>query len=540
MDQKNLKSLDRVLTAYGYAIKKSSLTPRRVQHLRKELTVSPTVAFKFAKQTTQPFAVYTESPTRFYLPRQWANEVYGQAEAVSIPEGTALKKELTFIGKPYDYQKEIVDKFLNAGANGLICVPCGRGKTFMAIWTAMRLGKKFLIVVDKEFLMQQWKGELEALVPGISVGIIQEDKCQVEEEVVQSKALALPELKDKLRSLGKKVGGKRDELVARIREEEPSFQEFTTTTKSFDCSIAMIQTIVGREFPEGTFDPFGFTIFDECHHLGASNFSRALLKVQTNCMLGLSATPKRDDGLTKVFEWFLGKPVHWEKTRDPDPQVIVRCEQITSDDSTYTTVPTDYRGEMVMGRLLTNVIEYAPRTKKIADIIVELLDDAHRRVLVLSERITHLEALETLLKPTGLTMSYYIGGMKEEVREQGAQTARVLLASYAMASEAMNIKTLNTVILASPRKKVEQSTGRILRIKPEQRLVHPVIVDIVDCHTVYQSQWRKRAMYYKKCAYKIQHGSHAAFLKVDDEKQEQLEESTKEPSGCLLIDDDDD
>jgi superfamily II DNA or RNA helicase len=302
----------------------------------------------------------------------------------------------------------------------------------------------------------------------------------------------------------------------------------------------MIQTIVGREFPEGTFDPFGFTIFDECHHLGASHFSRALLKVQTNCMLGLSATPKRDDGLTKVFEWFLGKPVHWEKTRDPDPQVIVRCEQITSDDSTYTTVPTDYRGEMVMGRLLTNVIEHAPRTKKIADIIVELLFDAHRRVLVLSERITHLEALETLLKPTGLTMSYYIGGMKEEVREQGAQTARVLLASYAMASEAMNIKTLNTVILASPRKKVEQSTGRILRIKPEQRLVHPVIVDIVDCHTVYQSQWRKRAMYYKKCAYKIQHGSHEAFLNVDDEKQEQLEESTKEPSGCLLIDDDED
>lgn len=538
MEQTNLKSLDRVLTAYGYAIKKSSLTPRRVQHLRKELTVSPTVAFKFAKQTTQPFAVYTESPTRFYLPRQWANEVYGEAEAVSIPEGTALNKELTFIGKPYDYQKEIVDKFLTAGANGLICVPCGRGKTFMAIWTAMRLGKKFLIVVDKEFLMQQWKGELEALVPGISVGIIQEDKCQVEEELIPSKVATLPELKEKLRSLGKKVGGKRDELVARLKEADPSFQEVTTTTKSFDCSIAMIQTIVGREFPEGTFEPFGFTIFDECHHLGASNFSRALLKVQTNCMLGLSATPKRDDGLTKVFEWFLGKPVHWEKTRDPDPQVIVRCEQITSNDPTYTTVPTDYRGEMVMGRLLTNVIEHAPRTKKIADIIVELAADAQRRVLVLSERITHLEALETLLKPTGLTMSYYIGGMKEEVREQGAQTARVLLASYAMASEAMNIKTLNTVILASPRKKVEQSTGRILRIKPEQRLVHPVIVDIVDCHTVYQSQWRKRAMYYKKCAYKIQHGSHEA----SDEKEqldEHLEESTKEPSGCLLIDDDD-
>jgi superfamily II DNA or RNA helicase len=537
MDLSNLKKLDRVLTSHGYAIKKSSLTPRRVQHLRKELTVSPTIPFKFAKQAAQPFTVYTESPSRFYLPRQWAGEVYGAAEADAIPDGSSLRKDLEFIGKPYDYQNAIVDKFLQAGGNGLICVPCGRGKTFMAIWTAMRLGKKFLIVVDKEFLLQQWKGELESLVPGIQIGIIQEDKCQVDSEVVNSKVATIPELKEKLRSLGCKVGGKREELLARIREVEPDFQEVTSEIKTFDCSIAMIQTIVAREFPETTFDQFGFTIFDECHHLGASNFSRALLKVQTKYMLGLSATPKRDDGLTKVFEWFLGKPVYWEKTRDPDPQVIVRCEQITSDEPAYCLVPTDYRGEMIMARLLTNVIEYAPRTQKIADIIVELAENPKRRILVLSERITHLEALEALLQPKGLTMSYYIGGMKEDVRESGAQTARVLLASYAMASEAMNIKSLNTVILASPRKKVEQSTGRILRIKPEQREVHPVIVDVVDMHGVYQSQWKKRAMYYRKCAYKIQSGSHEPT--EVEEKDEHVEESNKEPSGCLIMDEED-
>jgi len=535
MEISELKKLDRVLTSQGYAIKKSSLTPRRVQHLRKELTVSPAVPMKFAKQAVQPFAVYTESPSRFYLPRQWANELYGVAQADTITEGKALRNDLQFTGKPYDYQHAIVDKFINAGGNGLICVPCGRGKTFMAIWTAMRLGKKFLIVVDKEFLLQQWKGELESLVPGIQIGIIQEDKCQVDSEVTNSKVATIPELKEKLRNLGLKVGGKRDELIARIRDVEPTFQDVTSELKTFDCSIAMIQTIVQREFPENTFEGFGFTIFDECHHLGASNFSRALLKVQTKYMLGLSATPKRDDGLTKVFEWFLGKPVYWEKTRDPDPQVIVRCEQIRSNEPEYATVPTDYRGEMVMARLLTNVIDYAPRTQKIADIIVELAENPKRRILVLSERITHLEALEALLKPKGLTMSYYIGGMKEEVREAGAQTARVLLASYAMASEAMNIKSLNTVILASPRKKVEQSTGRILRIKPDQREVHPVIVDVVDMHGVYQSQWKKRAMYYRKCAYKIQQGSHEPAA---EEEKEQREEANEEPSGCLIMDDD--
>ena len=90
--------------------------------------------------------------------------------------------------------------------------------------------------------------------------------------------------------MGLKVGGKREELLARIQEADPSFQEVTTEIKQFDCSIAMIQTLVQREFPENTFDAFGFTIFDECHHLGAAHFSKALLKVQTKYMLGLSAT----------------------------------------------------------------------------------------------------------------------------------------------------------------------------------------------------------------------------------------------------------
>ncbi len=537
MSLSDLKKLDRVLTTHGYAIKKTSLTPRRIQQIRKDLTVSPQIAPKFAKAAAAPFAVYVESPTRFYLPRQWGIDSYGKAEADSVPLGDELRKDLDFKGNPYEYQKKIVDSFLEAGGNGLICVPCGRGKTFMAIWTAMRLGRKFLIVVDKEFLMNQWKGELEALVPGIQIGIIQEDKFQVGEETFVGKPLTVAELKKLCQEKSLKVSGSREDLLGRLKQADPNFQEVEIKKVRYDCTIAMIQTLVQREFPENAFEGFGFTIFDECHHLGASNFSRALLKVQTKYMLGLSATPVRDDGLTKVFEWFLGKPVYWEKTREPDAQVIVRCEQITSTDTAYTEVPTDFRGEMIMARLLTRVIEYAPRTQKIAEIIQDLCKDSRRRVLVLSERIGHLEAIEQLLKPSGLTMSYYIGGMKEEVREAGAQTSRVLLASYAMASEAMNIKTLNTVILASPRKKVEQSTGRILRIKPEQREVPPIIVDVVDCHGVYQGQWKKRAAYYRKCAYKILVGTHEPTA-VAKEEVEDLEDSNEKTSGCLLMDSD--
>jgi superfamily II DNA or RNA helicase len=524
-----LNNLNRVLTAHGYAIKKTSLTPRSTQSLRKELTVSPITNPKFQRGAqTASFAVYTESPTRFYVPRCWGKDTYGAAETEVLPEGKALRPELQFVGKPYDYQKAIVDQYLHAGGNGLICVPCGRGKTFMAIWTAMRIGKKFLIVVDKEFLMNQWKGELEALVPGIQVGILQEDKCQIGEETVVGKPLTQTQLKQLCQQKGLRVGGLREDLVARLQQADPEFRDRDIKQISYDCTIAMIQTLVQREFPQGTFKDFGFTIFDECHHLGAAHFSKALLKVQTKHMLGLSATPVRDDGLTKVFEWFLGKPVYWEKTRDPDPQVVVRLEQFTTKDESYNTVPVDYKGEPVLARLLTKIVECKERNEHIAKLIQEIAEDSRRRILVLSERIGHLETLEALLKPSGLTMSYYVGGMKEEEREAGARQARVLLASYAMASEAMNIKHLNCVILASPRKKVEQSTGRILRVQKDQREINPLIVDVVDSHGMYQGQARKRVQYYKKCAYRIQSG---------DQEESETSEKEETTTECLIEDD---
>jgi hypothetical protein len=115
-----------------------------------------------------------------------------------------------------------------------------------------------------------------------------------------------------------------------------------------------------------------------------------------------------------------------------------------------------------------------------------------------------------------------------------------------MASEAMNIKTLNTMLMASPRKKIEQSTGRILRVQKDARTVKPLIVDIVDQHGVYQGQWTKRKAYYKKCAYKIITGKEVAEPKEVEEadQADQTDQTDKadqadqaeESKGCLIVD----
>lgn len=531
-----LSAYNKVLTHLGYAVKKSSLTPAQTDKIRKELTVSPKTMGKYAGQADS-WPVFQESTARYYLPRMWGLAEFGEAEASTLVEGNPIREDLLFVGKPYEYQTAIIDNFV-ASPNGLICVPCGRGKTFMAIAIAARIGRKFMVIVDKEFLLQQWSGELQSLMPGIRIGVIQENKKQIGlvEEVVKTQTI--PELKEELKALGLKVGGTKDELLARLAAARPKDTKETKAPVEYDCCIAMIQTLVQRDFDETDFRSFGFAIFDECHHLGASNFSRALFKVQTKSMLGLSATPTRDDGLTKVFEWFLGKPVYWEKVREADPDVIVRKVDFSSDDDAYSKEPVDFRGDTVLATLLTQILDYEPRNEAIDEIMKELIAEKERRILVLSDRITHLERIERGIAKhsKGTSVGYYIGGMKEEVREEGARTARVLLGTYAMASEAMNIKTLNTMIMVSPRKKIEQSTGRILRVQKDARTVAPLIVDVVDSHGVYQGQWMKRKAYYKKCAYKITDGKEIKETKETLSKKEIPDTIPIVKGRCMMVD----
>lgn len=455
----------RILTSHGYALLKSSISPELNLSIRKQLTVKPATMTRFAAQVDNEFPVFLESQTRLYLPRMWARDHIGPAHESVLSDGDPLPATLNFIGKPYDYQENIIKTFMDADANGLICVPCGKGKTFMAVAIAYRLKRRFMVVVDKEFLLDQWAGEMKSLIPGIRIGRFQGDKMQIEPE-------------------------------------------------QYDCTICMIQTIVQRQIPETLLRSYGFTIFDECHHLGAKHFSKILSKLQTKHMLGLSATPKREDGLTKVFEWHLGKPVYWEKTREADKTVTVEIMRYNSDDIQYADTPVNFRGEVIMVHLLSQIVAFQKRNLFIAEKLKELIKNPNRRILVLSGRIGHLNALEELMKPTGCVMGYYIGGMKTEVREEAAEKAQILWASYSMASEAMNIKTLNCVLMATPRKSIEQSTGRILRQRPEERKVDPLILDLIDIHRPFQSQARERMSYYKKCGYKIIDA--AAKLEEDD------------------------
>ncbi|NDC83869.1 hypothetical protein EB093_09475 [bacterium] len=82
---------------------------------------------------------------------------------------------------------------------------------------------------------------------------------------------------------------------------------------------------------------------------------------------------------------------------------------------------------------------------------------------------------------------------------QETESKQIVLATYAMAAEALDIKTLSILLMATPKTDITQSVGRILRVKH----ANPIIVDIIDSHQLFQNQWKLRKRFYKKANYKI-------------------------------------
>jgi len=470
----------RALSAKGYSVAKSELTPAQVSLIKKELTVSAVGPAAFTAGLPS-FKVYLESAERFYLPVAWGLTQFGAALTDIRSKGDPLPSGLKFNGELRVHQVAALEAFRDTGHNGIICLPCGYGKTFTGIAAALEIGKCFLIVVHKEFLADQWSTELKALVPGIRIGRIQGEKCDIGPDI--------------------------------------------------DVAIAMIQTICSRNFIAGTFNHFGFAIFDEVHHLAAEHFSQTLQRVHCPKMLGLTATPKRNDGLSKVFTWYLGSIVYQIARRPKDDTVRVECLRYTDSDDAYTEVKCDWAGKPIRACMINNIANFGPRTTAMIEWIAPCLAETGRRLLVLSDRREHLKEFETGFKAHGIdSIGYYVGGMKQKDLDITA-TKTVILGTFAMASEGMNIPTLNAVLLATPKSSIEQSVGRILRIKPEDRTIQPRIYDVLD--TAFPEcfgQWSRRRKFYRDCGYTVK-------FSTDESTDSSETEAPADAEGCLIVDD---
>jgi superfamily II DNA or RNA helicase len=130
---------------------------------------------------------------------------------------------------------------------------------------------------------------------------------------------------------------------------------------------------------------------------------------------------------------------------------------------------------------------------------VKSLEKTHTIVMAHNLNILHYIYKKFVCKNLA-SVGYYIGGMSEAELKQ-SEKKQIVLASYSMSSEGLDIPTLNAEFLITPKTDIVQTVGRILRAK--HKFSHPIIYDFVDSHDVFQRQWLKRKSYYKKQNYKI-------------------------------------
>jgi superfamily II DNA or RNA helicase len=451
------------LTYRGYVIQKSSLSTEQLAALKFDLAIAPKenhvvkLAAKKSNINANLIIVYRENEQKLYIPRFYGIRHFGEPGLSELSPG--LDIDVSFTQTLRDYQEKIIDVYMShvtsgrsggrsSGGGGILEVPCGAGKTIMALNICSRLMKKTLILVHKEFLMNQWIDRIRDFLPSARVGKIQGKTFDIENK---------------------------------------------------DIVIGMIQTMYDRPYPPNTFASFGLTISDEVHRVGSEEFSKTLLKVVTPYMLGISATVDRKDGLTELLYMFIGPKIYSE-TRKDDDGVQVRAIQFDhSDEKRYREEQRDVRGNIKYSTMINQISDFGPRRIFLMRVLQDLIkENSEKQIMVLSHKRDLLDYLETEIGSSFATVGQYVGGMKAAALQE-SEGKQIVLATYAMAAEALDIKSLNTLVMVSPKTDIIQSVGRILRTRSDGK----IIVDIVDSHEVFQNQWKKRRAYYKKSNYGI-------------------------------------
>jgi hypothetical protein len=250
-------------------------------------------------------------------------------------------------------------------------------------------------------------------------------------------------------------------------------------------------------------------VVSNCHHMGAEVFSNALFQIVTKYMLGLSATIKRKDGLSNVFKMFLGDVVY-KKERESNDIVTVKGIFYETDDETFSKVEYNFRGQVHYALMIKKLCEFNRRTEFILQVLQDSLkENPEQQFIVLAHNRNVLKYLHDAIEHRKFaSVGYYVGGMKQKDLKL-SEGKKVVIATYAMAEEALDIKSLTSLLMVTPKSDVRQAVGRILRKKQSTALIY----DIIDMHGLFQRQWQKRCTWYRKQKFTIMSANNSDYEK---------------------------
>lgn len=355
--------------------------------------------------------------------------------------------------KLYDYQENAVNSLIEA-CGGILQSKAGSGKTRMGIALICAMGKKTLwLTHTNELLNQSYNAAAEFI-----------DK----------------------KLLGKITAGKMN--------------------ISDGITFATVQTLSKADLNALRYE-WDMVVVDECHRCSgtinkATMFSKVLNNLAAQYKHGLSATLHRADGLIKCTYSLVGGVSHTV----PDEVVNTMRVEIQKKDTgvQISRQCLDTDGTLVYAKLINYLANHAKRNIQICDDIEELANKGHS-IILLSDRVEHLNVIYENLQPEYQNDTVVLHGkVKKADREQALEDMRnkkkhILLATYQLAKEGLDVPCLDRLILATPVKDyaiVVQSVGRIARVCDGKGT--PVVYDYVDDIGFLQGMWKKRCTSYRK------------------------------------------
>ena len=352
----------------------------------------------------------------------------------------------------YDYQKKAVEALIEA-KGGILKSGCGSGKTYIGIEVLRRLGLRFLWLCGKSDLLNQTMKNIKSLYPEADVGTITEGEVNM----------------------------------------------------GSDGTISTVQTMVNVDYRLYE-NEFNVVVVDECHTVTNNPTTRQMYaKVLGRCKArykyGLSATPKRQDGLTKLIYANIGvsktgafRPTY--QIKDSETQSLqaeyVRLDMPTKRSFSYLTED----GSIDHPKLMAYLADNTERNNAIVAKIKEYVEKENRKVAVLTQRVDHSELLAGMLRCKGVKAESVTGKTKKKDRNEALENPDswdVIVSTTQLFKEGLDIKALDTVFVALPFKDenaIQQSEGRAER--PLEGKNDPLFVFVCDPEIEFSVQSEKR------------------------------------------------